>query len=179
MKRRIDLVQGWELRQAGDETWMSIDRMPAQVADVLLQKGILPEEVKIGWCQSAKWVAEREWEYRLTFPKPEGKCCALVMEGLDTLADIYLNGEHIGSHDDFYLPDRLDITEKCEAENVLMIRFHSVMEWLDQREMPEHLRNAVLKCKLLRKPLHDFPMINGEEEAGYQGAIPYFTPVGV
>lgn len=167
------------MRQAGEEAWMPVERMPAQAADVLLQRGILPEEVKLGWCQSAKWVAEREWEYRLTFPRPEGKRCALVMEGLDTLADLYLNGEHIGSHDDFYLPCRLDITDRCEAENVLLVRFHPVLKWLEHRELPEYLRNAVLKCKLLRKPLHDFPMNNGEEEAGYQGAIPYFTPVGV
>lgn len=179
MKRRIDLIEGWELRQADEETWLPIDKMPAQVADVLLQKGILPEEVKLSWCQSARWIQEHEWEYRRIFPKPAGSRCELVMEGLDTLADIYLNGEKIGSHDDFYLPDRLDLTDRCKEENELVIRFHSVLEWLEHRELPEHLRSAVLKCKLLRKPLHDFPMTNGEEEAGYQGAIPYFTPVGV
>ena len=179
MKKRINLTEGWELRQAEEDVWLPIHRMPAQVEDVLLEKGILPEEVKLGWCQSARWIQEHVWEYRLSFPKPEGNRCDLVMEGLDTLADLYLNGELIGTHDDFYLPCRLDITDKCKAENVLLIRFHSVLKWLEQKEMPEHLRNAVLKCKLLRKPLHDFPMSNGEEEAGYQGAVPSFTPVGV
>lgn len=179
MKKRINLTEGWELRQAEEDVWLPIHRMPAQVADVLLEKGILPEEVKLGWCQSARWIQEHVWEYRMTFPKPEGNRCDLVMEGLDTLADLYLNGELIGTHDDFYLPCCLDITDKCKAENVLLIRFHSVLKWLEQKEMPEHLRNAVLKCKLLRKPLHDFPMSNGEEEAGYQGAVPSFTPVGV
>lgn len=179
MKKRINLTEGWELRQAEEDVWLPIQRMPAQVADVLLEKGILPEEVKLGWCQSARWIQDHVWEYRMTFPKPEGSRCDLVMEGLDTLADLYLNGELIGVHDDFYLPCRLDITDKCKAENVLLIRFHSVLKWLEQKEMPEHLRNAVLKCKLLRKPLHDFPMGNGEEEAGYQGAVPSFTPVGV
>ena len=179
MKKRINLTEGWELRQAEEDVWLPIHRMPAQVADALLEKGILPEEVKLGWCQSARWIQDHVWEYRLSFPKPEGNRCDLVMEGLDTLADLYLNGELIGTHDDFYLPCRLDITDKCKAENVLLIRFHSVLKWLEQKEMPEHLRNAVLKCKLLRKPLHDFPMSNGEEEAGYQGAVPSFTPVGV
>lgn len=179
MNKKVSLTDGWELRQAGQEEWIPISRMPAQVADILLEKGILPEEVKIGWCQSAQWIQEHEWEYRTVFSKPQGDRCDLVMEGLDTLADIYLNGELVGTHDDFYMPCHLDITDRCRAENVLVIRFHSVLEWLAHRELPEHLRNAVLKCKLLRKPLHDFPMGNGAEEAGYQGAIPSFTPVGV
>lgn len=134
MKKRINLTEGWELRQAEEDVWLPIHRMPAQVADALLEKGILPEEVKLGWCQSARWIQDHVWEYRLSFPKPEGNRCDLVMEGLDTLADLYLNGELIGTHDDFYLPCRLDITDKCKAENVLLIRFHSVLKWLNKRD---------------------------------------------
>ena len=179
MKKRTALTKGWELRQAGEDEWMPVSRMPAQVADILIEKGVLAEEVKLGWCQSARWIPEHEWEYRVTFRKPERSRCNLVMEGLDTLADIYLNGRHIGTHDDFYLPCRLDISDRCDAKNELVIRFRSVLEWLAHKEMPEHLKNAVLKCKLLRKPIHDFPMENVGEDAEYQGAIPSFTPVGV
>ena len=69
MKKRINLTEGWELRQAEEDVWLPIQRMPAQVADVLLEKGFLPEEVKLGWCQSARWIQEHVWEYRMTFPK--------------------------------------------------------------------------------------------------------------
>lgn len=180
-KIRKKLEYGWELRQVGnaDDNWLKIEKMPAQVADVLLEYEILPQEVKVGWCGQALWVAEKEWEYRCRFSKPEGKRCRLVFTGLDTLADIYLNGIQIGEHEDFYMPSAIDITEQCREDNELVIRFHSVLKWLERAKLPEHLEGAVLKCKLLRKPIHDFPLTNGPEESSYQGAVPSFTPVGI
>lgn len=180
-KKRKKLDTGWQLRQVGGQTsdWMTIEQMPAQVADVLFAYGKIPETVKIGWCEPALWIADYEWEYRYKFPKPEGKRNRLVFEGLDTIATVYLNGKEVGKHDDFYMPCVVELTGRCKAENELVIRFHRVLEWLRNAEMPEYLEDAVLKCKLLRKPIHDFPLANGREESSYQGAVPSFTPVGI
>ena len=180
-KIRRKLEENWELLQAGkkETDWLSIRKMPSQVADVLLDHAILPEEVTLGWCQDAQWISDYEWEYRCSFPKPEGKRSRLLFTGLDTLATIYLNGNEIGMHDDFYLPCSIDITGLCKEENTLLIHFHRVTEWLAHKKMPAYLDGAVLKCKLLRKPLHDFPLNNGPEESSYQGAVPSFTPVGI
>ena len=47
--------------------------------------------------------------------------------------------------------------------------------------MDEKWEGAVTRCKQIRKPIHDFPPEgwSGEEESNYQGAVPYFTPIGV
>lgn len=179
MKRRHKLSENWELRQVGKPDWMKIAKMPAQVADVLLDYGILSEDFKLGWCQEAQWIADCDWEYRYRFHKPEGKYCRLLCKGLDTLVTISLNGKILREHDDFYLPESIDISGQCEEENELIFQFHSVKKWLEKQKLPVHLEGAVLKCKLLRKPLHDFPLKNGPEESNYQGAVPGFTPVGV
>ena len=180
-KDRIKLNKGWELHQVGttETDWLAIRKMPSQVADILLDHEILTEEVKLGWCQEAQWISDYEWEYRCCFERPKGKRSRLIFKGLDTLATIYLNGKEIGSHDDFYLPDSIEISDLCQDQNTLLIRFHRVMEWLAHEELPTYLEDAVLKCKLLRKPLHDFPLKNGPDESSYQGAVPGFTPVGV
>lgn len=179
MKKRYTLRGNWELRQAGKPDWMEIRKMPAQVADVLLDHGVLSEDFKIGWCQDAQWIAGCDWEYRCRFRKPLEKHCRLVCKGLDTLVTITLNGKVLREHDDFYLPESIEISGQCEEENELILQFHSVKKWLEKQKLPAHLEGAVLKCKLLRKPLHDFPLKNGPEESNYQGAVPGFTPVGV
>ncbi len=181
MKNRIRLDKNWELRQAGETgtEWMPISSMPAQAADVLLENHMLPEEVKLGWCREAQWVGQCDWEYRCSFPRPGDKRCRLVCKGLDTLADIYLNGKKIGEHDDFYIPEMIEITDACEEENTLLIRFRSVLRQLDKETLPPHLQGVVLKSKLIRKPIHDFPLKNGPDESSYQGAVPGFTPVGI
>lgn len=37
----------------------------------------------------------------------------------------------------------------------------------------------MLRCKAVRKPIHDFPPEKEESGSNYQGAVPWFTPVGV
>ena len=110
-KDRIKLNKGWELHQVGttETDWLAIRKMPSQVADILLDHEILTEEVKLGWCQEAQWISDYEWEYRCCFERPKGKRSRLIFKGLDTLATIYLNGKEIGSHDDFYLPDSIEL----------------------------------------------------------------------
>lgn len=79
---------------------------------------------------AAKWVDEKSWSYRCEFNTPVaqlGDRVALVFEGLDTFAKVWLNGEVILSTDNMFIPHRVEITTKlyANATNKLMIDFES------------------------------------------------------
>ena len=73
------------------------------------------------------WIENRDFEYSRSFTveKLPSKA-ALVFEGLDTYADIYLNGRLIGSADNMFISHSFDVTEALkEGENLISVYFHS------------------------------------------------------
>ena len=103
---------------------------------------------------SARWVAEKSWIYRTTFPTPtripETARTDLVFNGLDTFARVTLNGHKILDADNMFLEYRVDITSKLHApsspksaaeENVLEIVFDSALlrgQQLVEQHQHEH-----------------------------------------
>lgn len=56
-----------------------------------------------------------QWLYRRTFAAPgrsPGERCVLVFDGIDTLADVFLNGEKIGEAENMLVPHEFDVTGK-------------------------------------------------------------------
>ena len=95
----------------------------------------------------------KSWTYRTKFQKPEvarGSKVVLVFEGLDTFADVRINGETILHSENMFLPQRVDITDlvKEEKQYVLDIYFDS----------------ALLRAREIEKqhPEHKFIAFNGE-----------------
>lgn len=159
--------------------WLPISNMPAQVQDVLYDLGMLSKELRLGWCLESLWIEEYDWVYRCCFHMDKVKYARLILEGLDTFADVYLNGNLIGRHDDFYLPDSWDVTGVLGESNVLLIHFHRISDYLERITSDPVWGGTVNKCKNIRKPIHDFPPEKPGFGSNYQGAVPYFTPIGV
>lgn len=192
MKKNIFLHQDWELKKIDpieqldvalyendSQDWLCIQKMPAQVQDVLYDHHILSEDVRVGWCEDALWIADFDWVYRCRFQVSDFNNARLLFEGLDTFADVYLNGKLIVKHHNFYLADKAEVTKILSSENILLIHFHRVVDYLEQLEVDPKWDGAVMKCKMIRKPIHDFPPDKIEFGSNYQGAVPYFTPIGV
>lgn len=192
MKTKLPLEKGWCLRSlepatsvdpaavAAEDTgtWLSVDTVPAEVHDILLAHGKLDPEYRLGWCESAAWVTKLDWLYRLDFDcETPGVRTYLRFGGLDTFADIYLNGVLIGTHNDFYVSDLIDVTGTVAVHNTLLLHFHNALGVLDELEQPEKWAHLD-KCKLLRKSRHDFPA-DITEGSTYQGIVGYHTPVGI
>jgi len=189
MKERRLLTNGWEIGSMAPAAaidpvsfdaaeWYAAPTMPMQVHEILLHHGKLDPEYQIGWCRSAEWVTKLDWVYRRTFScETPGVRSYLRFGGLDTFADIYLNGVKIGEHNDFYVSDLIDVTNVLQTENVLLLHFHNANGVLDSMEHPEWWKDQD-KCKLLRKSRHDFPGYTGEGSS-YQGIVGYHTPIGI
>jgi len=72
-----------------------------------------------------------QWLYTKTFEKPkvsEGQRVMLVFEGIDTLADVFLNGEKIGETSNMFIPHSFNVTKMLkDGENKVQVLIRSVM----------------------------------------------------
>jgi len=70
-----------------------------------------------------------EWWYRTRFastPCAAGEVLWLELDGLATLADVWLNGTHILRSDNMFLAHELDVSALIAADNQLYVRFASL-----------------------------------------------------
>lgn len=174
MKNKIVLQDNWMLQQVGGEVF-SIPQMPMMVHDILHVHNKIDDTYQKGNTISCAWVAEQVWEYQVSFLKPGWEeTILLTFQGLDTLAEIYLNDQLIGSSKTCYMPASFPVdTWLMEGENQLRVRFDSVPKYLQEMSLQEQgdHSDTVEDCRYLRKSFHDFTT--------YLGAKPEFLKVGV
>lgn len=152
--------------------------LPAQAADVLLAHNrIRDPRLHPQGPSDCLWIAERDWIYRLELPAVQTaghQRVHLHCLGIDTIADLYLDGRKIAESRNLYLPLRVDVTaalRRAPAASVLVIHVHSPHAWIARQEFPDAWKGRVHPNRLLRKPHEDFNSFNG--------AFPFFTPTGV
>lgn len=190
MKTTIFLDGGWTLKklpltadlsQAQQAALLAVEgiengwypvNMPEQVHDVLIRHGVIENPIETKEPARCSWVAEQDWVYQTAFPfSGDAAKAVLFLEGVDTLADIYLNGERIAIHEDLYLPAEIDVTGKLLPHNQLLVHVHSPHHALAEKSLPAEWEGKIPKYKLLRKSIHDF--------FDYLGEHPYFTHMGL
>lgn len=121
---------------------ISVD-VPGDVHTALIRAGILPDPYYDENPEACGWVEDYEWWYRTRFTVPadmQGERFDLVFEGLDTIADVYLNGEKVGSAQNMFTPYRFDVTEHLRrgAENTLAICFHPVVLEAEKKDVSRY-----------------------------------------
>lgn len=93
------LTGAWQFCQADTEEWLPAS-VPGGVHTDLLALGRIPDPFVGDNERRVQWVAERDWEYRCTFEVAprllDEERVFLVCDGLDTLADVTLNGQPVG-----------------------------------------------------------------------------------
>lgn len=104
-------------------------QVPGHIHLDLMANGIIPDpHVRMNeyGCQ---WVDETDWSYRTRFdwtPNVDLPRRVLKFEGLDTICEIFLNGNKVAEHDNMFVPLEVDVTDLLtEGENALEIRFQS------------------------------------------------------
>ncbi|NLY51645.1 MAG: glycoside hydrolase family 2 protein [Firmicutes bacterium] len=135
--RRVDLRGIWQLSQLG-----SGESIPAQVPgdnhSALLQAGKIPDPYWGDNELAVQWVGEGDWVYSRKFTLDQDilgeSSVFLNCEGLDTIADIYINDQHVASTDNMFRRYRFEVKEHCRlGENEIKIVFHSAAKIAAQR----------------------------------------------
>lgn len=151
------LHKGWEFRIAGQDSsppsksdsslqrWRTAS-VPGHVHTDLLAHGLIPDPYTEMHEAQLQWIGKAQWEYRLQFDLDPGlrqrQRQDLVLDGLDTFADVYLNDEKILSADNAFRSWRIPVQNKLrERGNQLRVMFHSPIDRLlpEVQAMPNKL----------------------------------------
>ena len=136
------LHTGWTMRRAGEQEWLPAS-VPGSVYGDLLSNGRMEDPFWKDNEDKALSLMEYDYEYVTQFDCPEeireSDRVLLHFDGLDTIADVYLNGEHLGNAYSMHRIWEYDVKEKVRpAGNELRVVLHSPTKFIRQPS-----RNAV------------------------------------
>jgi beta-mannosidase len=131
-------AQVWQFLQAGSDEWKPA-RVPGGVHTDLLALGLIPDPFVGDNEKRVQWVAENDWEYRRSFLVSQDLLAEekvfLVCDGLDTLAEVFLNGRRIASTANMFRTWRWEVKSFLwEGENEILISFDSPVQYCRSRE---------------------------------------------
>ena len=163
-KVRVPLSTGWQFREFGKDRWYPAI-VPGCVHTDLLNNRLIDDPFYRDNEKKLQWIGKTDWEYETTFdltPEVFAKTnLELVFEGLDTYANVFLNGEQLLRTDNMFRTYRVDAKRLARAgSNTLLIRFRSPI-------------NEVLP--IMSKMEYELPAGNdqGEKTSPYTRKAPY------
>ena len=97
--KRLELKEGWQMRAVGEENWQEAQVWGSIYTD-LLRNGKMEDPYWRDNEDACCALMEKDYEYRCIF-RPESTKewgnVFLQFEGLDTLAEVFLNGQFLGA----------------------------------------------------------------------------------
>src|SRR6187431_3223916 len=122
MAQRVELTEGWTVAPAGDlppgaPGELLASPLPATVPGTvhtdLLAAGVIPDPYLDRNEAGLGWIGLADWRYTTTFDAPAEAAdhVDLVLDGLDTVATIDLNGATVASTRNMHRTYRLDVTD--------------------------------------------------------------------
>lgn len=136
----------WQFRQTQTEAWLPA-RVPGGVHTDLLALERIPDPFVGDNEKKVMWVAEQDWEYRKTFTVDAGLLAEekvfLVCDGLDTLAEVRLNGQLLGKAENLFRRYEWEIKARLHpGANELHLVFPSTVRTCAQRQAERPLMSV-------------------------------------
>ncbi len=126
------LHENWQFKAVSQNQWRSA-KVPGEVHLDLMHHQLIPDPFFRNQEQEVAWVSRQNWEYKTDFiVSPsllKNKTIELVFEGLDTYAEIYLNGKKILQTDNMFRTWKIPIQTKDlkPKQNQLWIKFEAAL----------------------------------------------------
>lgn len=131
------LHTNWTFCQVGDTLWSNA-KVPGTVHQDLLNHNRIPNPFYGMNEEAVQWVENEDWMYRTSFVVDEHQlgrdAAVLELDGLDTYADVFLNGALILRSDNMFVGHKIEVKPVLrKGVNQLLVRFRSpVKEVLPQ-----------------------------------------------
>lgn len=128
----IDLNGQWEFKQADESKWMTAE-VPGTVHTDLFANQKIEDPFYRKNEFDQQWIGEADWEYKTSFEVDEAllsnDVIDLFFEGLDTYADVYLNGQKVQTADNMFRSWTISSKEHLKlGDNELRVYFHSALK---------------------------------------------------
>lgn len=133
--------------------------VPGNVELDLIKAGLLPDDIFKGTrIKLAEKYETYDWEFSRLFdcPNPQ-KQYRILFEGVDCIAEYYVNGEKIGESENMLIEHVFNLPKLKEKDNLLQVKIHSTFlkncaqeypvklllgNWGGELQEPPHLRRA-------------------------------------
>ncbi len=136
----ISINKGWRFRaihsngHSGVEQWHPAE-VPGVVQTDLLKNKLIPDPFYGDNEPSLQWIGLTDWEYETEFEVTPAMLqrghLELLFNGLDTYADVFLNGASILNADNMFRHWRVSVKDKLRAgNNTLRVVFHSPVMYM-------------------------------------------------
>ncbi len=140
------LTGAWRFRKAGEDEWLPA-QVPGGVHTDLLALGRIPDPFAADNEKRAQWIAESDWEYRRAFVVEPAVMAEdkifLVCDGLDTLAEVRLDGHLLGKTDNMFRQYEWEVKALLrEGENELAIAFASPVRYVTDKQAERPLKGV-------------------------------------
>ena len=139
----IDLGGLWTFGEAGsDKRWQA--RVPGSNYLDLMEAGVIQDPFLGENEKQVQWVADRDWEYvhefMVTPDLLKEDRVQLVCDGLDTLAEVSLNGKLLAQTNNMFRTWRWDVKDRLvPGINTVTVLFRSPVAYIDSRQKERKL----------------------------------------
>ncbi|CAM4244734.1 beta-mannosidase [Paenibacillus endophyticus] len=159
MRATQQVLNNWRFKACEEKEWLQAV-VPGCVHTDLLRNGKIEDPFYATNEHDLQWIDKIDWEYESQFDVPvellQSSVLELVFDGLDTYADVYLNGQHVLSADNMFRAWKADVKAIVKPQqNQLHIKFRSPV----QEDLPK-----------IDKLGYNLPASNDQSELGGLGA---------
>ncbi|KAJ7983162.1 glycoside hydrolase [Mycena polygramma] len=140
--RNLELSSNWSWKQRepavksvldeiAAQGWKTAQTYPSEIHVELLKSGAIPDPY-LGFNENkVQWIGKVEWLYKCTFDfTADSKQTSALLEflGLDTVCDVYLNGEKILASDNMFQTHIVSLEpSSLKPQNTLFLHFKSAL----------------------------------------------------
>ena len=140
--KTIGLNEDWQFSQTNKDDWHPAT-VPGSVQRDLIKLHILPDPYYGTIEEKVQWVEDENWDFKksfhLTAADLKYEDALISFEGLDTHADVFLNGSKLFHSENMFVKHEKSVKDLLrEGENNLYIRFFSPINHL----MPARITNG-------------------------------------
>lgn len=122
------LHKSWQFAEQGSNLWRPAS-VPGTIHTDLMKQQVIPDPYFRSNEKAVQWVADKNWVYKTQFTSSAAQRnqqhTDLVFDGLDTYADVYLNGQLLLQANNMFRQWRIPVKHLLKASNELRIVFHS------------------------------------------------------
>ncbi|RPI72785.1 MAG: glycoside hydrolase family 2 protein [Ignavibacteriales bacterium] len=140
MRKKIDLSADWKFNVGKENPtsfkindWLSAN-IPGTIHTDLLKHKLIDDPFYNDNEKRLEWICTTDWTYKTVFNKPKDYSndlpVFLVFEGIETIAEIFLNSSLLGKSENMFLKYEFDVSSLIkEKENILEVNFKSPLKY--------------------------------------------------
>ena len=161
--KKLNLNGPWLFAQSGTNT-LHLATVPGCVHTDLLKNKLIDDPFREDNELKLEWIEHTDWEYRRNFKISPSilkqEHVELVLEGIDTVASVSLNGNIIGHTENMFVEYRFDIKEYLlPGNNEITISFLNPMNYINEKRKShsfDELNDPVGGASNIRKQQSSF-----------------------